>query len=170
MNGDNTRVFLRSLAMIYRRSAPTRAFDLRVHDDAQRWRVTFVCIGAILFANVFDPIRTVVRSSVNRKQPSKILRPSRVNIMLKQSETLNIVPIARNSVFVYRAAPLAPISLRIFRASLRSAIAVFFFFFFLFEKRRDPCNECCRNACRTCSEETWANRFKRGRRALPAPQ
>lgn len=112
--------------MIYRRSAPTRAFDLRVHDDAQRWRVTFVCIGAILFANVFDPIRTVVRSSVNRKQPSKILRPSRVNIMLKQSETLNIVPIAQNSVFVYRAAPLAPISLRIFRASLRSAIAVFF--------------------------------------------
>lgn len=80
-----------------------------------------MCIGAILFANVFDPIRTVVRSSVNRKQPSKILRPSRVNIMLKQSETLNIVPIARNSVFVYRAAPLAPISLRIFRAPTRDS-------------------------------------------------
>lgn len=109
-----------------------------------------MCIGAILFANVFDPIRTVVRSSVNRKQPSKILRPSRVNIMLKQSETLNIVPIARNSVFMYRAAPLAPISLRIFQAPI----------IFLFEKCRDPCNECCRNACRTCSEETWANRFK----------
>jgi len=30
----------------------------------------------------------------NRKRPSKILRSPRVNIMLKQSETLNILPIA----------------------------------------------------------------------------
>jgi len=50
-------------------------------------------------------IRTVVRSSINRKQPSKILRPSRVNIMLKQSETLNILPIAGQRVYISGYSP-----------------------------------------------------------------
>ena len=44
--------------------------------------------------------------STNRKQPSKVLdRALRVNIILKQFETLNIsAAIARDSVFVYRSA------------------------------------------------------------------
>lgn len=69
-----------------------------------------VYMEAILFANVFDSIRTAVCSGRNRKRPSKILRSPRVNIMLKQSETLNILPIAQDSVFVHQAVPLPSIS------------------------------------------------------------
>lgn len=54
------------------------------------------CMTNDYLENVSDPIRD---ASVNRKQPMpKVLpRAFRVNIILKQFETLNILPIARDS-------------------------------------------------------------------------